>query len=228
MAIAGFDPSLTHFGWVLLDENKEGKDSLLNSGVFQTNSSENLLIQRLIFQKERVRKLIRDNKISFVSMEAPYFGDFNTELLFAMNQFIHEVFLDEGVYVIYFPPQSLKKMAIPSMDPKDVTKNHMIHFAKTDLGMHGQKLSEHVADAYFAGKVGSRFYKWNFLKQLKDEDLTEDERNSFCGKRTFKKGVRKGLTEYTGIIYRENDQFFDYSKQKLKTKNITKEVQGGS
>jgi len=225
MPIAGFDPSLTHFGWVILDENKEGRESLLDYGVFKTDPRDGLLIQRIIRQRERVRKLLIEKKVSFVSMEAPYFSDFNTELLFALNQHVHEVFLDLGIYVIYTQPVSLKKISVPNMNPQEVTKNHMIHQAKTELGMQGQRLSEHVADAYFAGKVGRRYFQWNFLKRLSDMDLGENERDLFCGKHTFVKGVKTGLTEYKGIVYRENDQFFDYSKQNQKrTIHITEEV----
>ena len=224
MALAGFDPSLTHFGWVILDEKKEGRESLLDYGVFKTVPSDGLLIQRIIRQRERVRKMLVGKGVSFVSMEAPYFSDFSTELLFALNQHIHEVFLDLGIFVIYIQPITLKKLSVPGINPQDVTKNHMVHQAKTELGMQGKRLSEHVADAYFAGKVGRRFYQWHFLKQLKDIDLNENEQNLFCGKHTFVKGVKKDLTEYTGIIYRENDQFFDYSKHDKKTAIITDEV----
>jgi len=224
MPIAGFDPSLTHFGWVLLDEGKDGRESLTDSGVFKTDPRDGLLVQRIIRQRERVRKLLIGKGVSFVAMEAPYFSDFNTELLFALNQHIHEVFLDLGVFVIYIQPVSLKKLSVPGVNPQDVTKNHMVHQAKTELGLQGRRLSEHVADAYFAGKVGRRFFQWHFLKKLKDVDLNEYEQALFCGQHTFVKGNKKGLTEYTGIIYRENDQFFDYSKYQKRTSNITEEV----
>lgn len=224
MPIAGFDPSLTHFGWVILDENKEGRKSLLEHGTFKTNPSDGLLVQRIIRQRERVRKLLISKGVSFVSMEAPYFADFSTELLFALNQHIHEVFLDLGVFVIYIQPITLKKLSVPGINPHDVLKNHMVHQAKKELGLEGKRFSEHVADAYFAGKIGRTFYQWHFMKKLKDKDLNPDEEKLFCGKHTFTRGMKKGLTEYTGLIYRENDQFFDYSKHKKRTAQITEEV----
>ena len=207
-----------------MDEEKDGVESFVDHGVFKTDPRDGLLVQRIIRQRERVRKLLIGKRVSFVSMEAPYFSDFNTELLFALNQHVHEVFLDLGIYVIYIQPISLKKLSVQGVNPQDVTKNHMVHQAKIELGMQGKRLSEHVADAYFAGKVGRKFYQWHFLKRLKDADLCEDERNLFCGQHTFVKGERKGMTEYTGIIYRENDQFFDYSKHQKRTSNITEEV----
>jgi Holliday junction resolvasome RuvABC endonuclease subunit len=225
--IAGFDPSLTHFGWVLLDEAKQGQDALLGHDMFKTEPSDGLNVQRLITQRERVRKFLVDNKISFVAMEAPIWESYSTEILWALNQFIHEVFLNLGIFVIYIQPTSIKKFVYPDKDPGEITKHHMTHAAKTELGKHGKRFAEHVADAYFAGKIGWYFYKWYFLKEFKDEDLPEYLQWMFCGKKTFVRGPRKGTTEYHGIIYRENDQFYDYTKQKRKTSNIIEEINNG-
>ena len=228
--IAAFDPSITHFGWVLLDETKDGKEAFLDSGTFKTDPSDGLLVQRLILQRERVRKFLVGNNIKFISMEAPYWGDFNTELLFALNQFIHEMFLNMDMFIFYVQPQTLKKFACPqlSKDKVKITKHHIVHQAKTELELHGKRFSEHVSDAYFAGKLGSIFYKWFFLKTLQDEDLPVDLQEMFYGKHTFVKGAKKGITEYNGIIYKENDQFFDYKKQTRKTTNIISEVANGN
>lgn len=227
MPIAGFDPSLTHFGWVIMDEKKTGSEALLNHGTFTTKPSEGLLVQRLIYQRERARKLLTDYDVHFVSMEAPYWQDFSTELLFALNQYLHNIFLDLGIQIIYIQPLTLKKMAIPSMNPQEVTKHHMVHAAKTELNKQGKRFSEHVSDAYFAGKIGCRFYKWFILKELKDEDLTPGEHHFFCGKHTYVRGAKKGLTDYTGIIYKLNDQFFDYSEIPKKSNDIIKEIHDG-
>ena len=103
----------------------------------------------------------------------------------------------------------------------------MIDAAKRDLGLMGKRLSEHIADAYFIGKLGLRFYAWHIQHKIKDGDLTDRERDLFCGKHTFVKGAKKGVTEYTGIIYRENECFYDYKKQARTSKIITKEVTDG-
>jgi len=226
MAIAGLDPSITHFGWTLVDES-EGGVALLESGTFKTNPKDGLLVQRLIMQRERVRHFIQSRSIRFISMESPYFMDFSTEMLFALNQFIHEVFLDLGVFVLYIPPMRLKKFAVPDVNPQEVTKSHVVNAAKSELDKFGKRFSEHEADAYFAAKIGYRFYQWHILKSLTDDNLTEDEKQLFCGKHTITRGPRKGITDYTGIIYKENDQFFDYSKNGRKTKEIIKEIIDG-
>jgi hypothetical protein len=157
-------------------------------------------------------------------MEAPYWQDFNTELLFALNQHLHEAFLDLKLFVINIQPNTLKRYALPKMKMENITKNHITHQAKKELGLMGKRLSEHIADAYFVGKIGLKFYQWYFMRKFKDSDLTEYENKLFCGKHTFKRGLKKGLTEYTGLIYRENDQFFDYRKQKRNSKRIMEEI----
>jgi len=225
--LAGFDPSVTHIGWVIIDEDNTGKAAVLEAGTFQTSPKDGLLVQRLLMQQERVKQLLISRKIDFVSMEAPVLQEHSTEMLFALNQFLHQVFLDLKIFMIHLQPSTLKKYAYPNMDPDEVTKQHMTHQAKKELGMIGKRFSEHVADAYFAGKIGLKFYQWYFQHKFKDEDLSEHERTIFCGKYTFVKGEKKGLTEYTGIIYRENERFFDYRKQTQDSQEIQKEIQNG-
>jgi hypothetical protein len=227
MTIAAFDPSLTHFAWVLLDETKEGKNALLKYGTFMTSTSDGLMVHRMILQRERVRKFLIDNNIKFVAMEAPVWGQYATEILFALNQYVHEVFLNLGIFVLYVQNQSLKKFACPKFKAKEITKHHMVHQAKTELDMHGHQFSEHLSDAYFVGKMGSIFYNWYIEKKITDEDLSEHLIDLYAGKHTFTKGSKKGVTEYTGIIYKENEYFFDYNKQLRKTQTIINEVTNG-
>jgi hypothetical protein len=225
--IASFDPSLTHFGWVLFDETKEGKDSLLSFGTFKTDTSDGLLVQRLILQRERIRTLILKNNIEFITMEAPYWQDFSTEILFSLNQYLHEVFLNHNIFVLYIQPTSMKKFACPNLKAHEITKHHVVHQAKTELEKHGKRFSEHVSDAYFIGKIGNLFYKWYISKTIDEKALPEYLKELFAGKHTYVKGTKKGLTDYNGIIYKENEQFFDYRKHNRKTQTIINEVSNG-
>lgn len=83
--IIGIDPSITHCGYVLLDETKMGKDALIETGVFKTAPTDGLFVQRLIIQRERLRNLLVSNKIKFIAMEAPIWGDNSTELLYGKS-----------------------------------------------------------------------------------------------------------------------------------------------
>jgi len=227
--IAGFDPSLTHTGWVVFDENRIGKESVLEAGVFRTETSDGTIVQRLIMQRERVRLLLEAKNVRFVTMEAPIMQEWSTEILFALHYYYHEIFLELGVFVVLIHSSSWKSICFPGKDINEITKAHSSHLAKVELGRQGKRLSEHVADAYHLGKIGHRFYQWYIMHLFKDDGLTEAEQNLFCGKHTFQRGEKKGMTEYTGIIYRENEMFFDYSKYRSRNKEaLVKELLSGA
>lgn len=225
--IAAFDPSVTHLGWVTFDETLSGREAVKEAGVFITDTSTGMLVQRLIQQREKVRELLLTRNIKFVTMEAPILQEFSTEMLYAMHYYLHEVFLDLGVFLLLIHSSTWKSVFFPGTNSNEVTKHMSSHLAKTELDRQGKRFSEHVADAYHLGKIGHTFHQWHFQRKIKDEELSEKLRELFCGKHTFTRGIKKGLTEYTGLIYRENELFFDYSKQPRKTATIIKEIQDG-
>jgi Holliday junction resolvasome RuvABC endonuclease subunit len=200
----------------VLDSTKQDSD-VVEKGMLKTAPEDGITVQRLIIQAESLRALIDKYSIGFVGMEAPFFGAGSTEVLFALNQFFHKVFLECGVFVVCFPPQMLKKLVFPNISVAEVHKPHMIDKAKTALGLQGHRLAEDVADAYWAGVFGKRFYLWHIEKSLKDADLGTYERETFCGKHLFVRGPKKGATEYSGIMYRENELFFDFKAIKRRT-----------
>lgn len=214
----GMDPSLRKVGYVVLDIDGPD-DKIVDKGLLKTSDTDGILIQRILKQQEQIRNKLIEYKINFVGMEAPFFGGNEAEHLFALNQFIHNIFLDLGTFVVAFPPQQLKKLAIPIMSVSEIGKAHMVDAAKTFLGIHGRRLSNDIADAFWAGYYGKRFYKYFILKTLKEEDLGDYEKEVFCGKHTFSKGIKKGMVEYSGYIYRENEMFFDFVKIKERLKN---------
>lgn len=221
--LLGLDPSLQKAGYVVLDDASPSF-SVVEKGMLKTTPEDGILVQRISLQAERVRSLLTKYGIEFVGMEAPFFGSGSTEILFALNQFLHKVFLELGSFVVCFPPQMLKKLVFPDISVADIHKPHMIDRAKAALGMHGKRLAEDVADAYWAGIYGGRFYRWYITKSLPESDLGEYERETFCGKHTFLRGPKKGLTEYNGIVYRENELFFDFKSIKRRANSaISKE-----
>jgi Holliday junction resolvasome RuvABC endonuclease subunit len=218
--ILGLDPSLNKAGYVVLDIDKP--DNIVEDrGLLKTSTSDGILVQRLVKQASQIEGKLKKYNITFVGMEAPYFGGGSTEILYALNQFIHKLFLDMGIYAVCFPPQMLKKLVFPSESVSEIHKPHMIDRAKTMLNLHGKTLAEDVADAYWAGIYGKRYYNWHIRKTLKDDELGEYELNTFAGTHTYVRGDRKGETEYSGIIYRENNLFFDFKEIKRRVKNAT-------
>jgi len=219
--LLGLDPSLKKAGYVVFDSSKP--DNIVEEkGLLKTSSLDGILVQRLVRQAEQVGAMLKKYNISFVGMEAPFFDANSTEMLFALNQYLHKVFLDNETFVVCFPPSMLKKLTFPDLSAAIVGKPHMIHRAKDILGLHGHRLAEDVADAYWAGFFGKRFYRWHFEKSLKDEELGEYERHVFCGTHTFVKGKRKGVTDYSGIVYRENELFYDFKAIKRRSNDAEK------
>ena len=112
--ILGLDPSLAKSGYVVLDT--EAPDSeVVEKGKLKTSTSDGILLQRLLKQQDQVREMIRRYDVKFISMEAPYYGGYTAEQLFALNQFLHKVFLDEESFVVSFPPQQFPLRSFRSL-----------------------------------------------------------------------------------------------------------------
>lgn len=219
--ILGLDPSLRKTGFSIL--NSEKPDNVVEEkGLLKTTPRDGITVQRLIKQAEQIGNKIKDYNIKYVGMEAPFFSANSTEMLYALNQYIHKIFLDNENFVVCFPPQQLKKLVFPDKSVSIVGKPHMIHRAKSMLNLHGKRLAEDVADAYWAAYFGKKFYKFYFEKSINEKDLSKYERKVFCGKHVYKRGQKKGLVDYTGIIYRENELFFDFKKIKGRLENAQK------
>ena len=209
--ILGLDPSIKKAGYCVLDTDAP-YDSFIEKGRLRTSGSDGILVQRLLLQRKQIGYLMEKYDIKFVSMEAPYLQGGESEHLFALNQFIHEVFLERGSYVICFPPQQLKKLACPGQKADKVHKAQMIAEAKKRYRLMGKILTDDEADAMHACHIGKLFYNWFFTKKLGDKDLHPDMLHAFAGKHEYTRGVKKGVTDYTGLIYRENELFYDFKR----------------
>jgi len=216
----GLDPSVKKTGYVVMDLDKPTNE-VVDKGRLKTDPSDGIFVQRLIKQANQVRDKILEYDIKYIGSEAPYFEGFNTEMLYALNQFLHREYLDLGVFVVYFPPSTLKKLVFPDMSARKVFKSHMIQSAKEALGMVGRRLPEDTCDAYWAGVFARKFYDWYFRKTITDKDLNEYELHTFAGKHTFTRGKKKGTVDYHGIIYRQNDSFYDFDKIKRSSENAS-------
>lgn len=216
----GLDASLKKSGYVVIP--LEGPDTEIEEkGLLKTSPIDGITILRLLKQQRQVKEILKKCDIRFVGMEAPFFMGNETEKLFALNQFLHALFLEMGLFVVAFPPSMLKKLTLPDLPATEVTKAHMIDAAKTTLSLHGSKLAEDVADGFWAGWFGRRFYRFFIEKSLKENALGSYEKKAFCGKHEFTRGAKKGSISYHGIIYRENDLFFDFEQIKRRSKRVT-------
>jgi Holliday junction resolvasome RuvABC endonuclease subunit len=216
----GLDPSVAKTGFVVMDLDKPSTE-VVDKGRLRTDPTDGIFVQRLIKQANQIRDKILEYDIKYVASEAPYFEGFNTEMLYALNQFLHREYLNLGVFVVYFPPSTLKKLVFPDKSSRKIYKSHMTQAAKESLGLVGRRLSEDTSDAYWAGVFGRKYYDWHFRKSLLDKDLNEYEYYTFAGKHTYTRGKKKGVTDYHGIIYRENDMFYDFDKIKRSSQDAS-------
>jgi Holliday junction resolvasome RuvABC endonuclease subunit len=227
--IMGLDVSIKKTGYCILD-TEAPYSSFIERGRLYTYKEEGIMIQRLLQQQDQIKKKIEEFSIGFISMEAPYFGGGESEYLYALNQFLHQVFLEKEVFLICFPPQQLKSIALPDkkVTAESVGKAHMILAAQKYYDLEGKVITDDEADALNVGRIGKFFYNWRNALTIKDSDLEPKMLTAFAEKKTLKSGPRKGFTEYTGLIYRENDLFFDFKKIKQRRAEcLQKELEDG-
>ncbi len=206
MRILGLDPSLTNLGYVVLEEKE-----ILEKGRLQTGTEHGLNIQRFLIQANSVGDLIRKYNIKYVAVEQPVFDAFSSELLFALQQFLHLIYWSYGLKVVGFDPRRVKSYALPGFKGK-IEKRDMVAAAKSILGMDPKKrLANDVADAFWIATLGIKW--WSFYEGIiKESDLTEQEHRIFLHQHTYTRGKKKGLTEKNGILFRENELYYVYDK----------------
>lgn len=207
MRILGLDPSLTNFGYVVYEDG-----ILLDKGRLQTSPQDGLQVQRFLMQANGLGDLVRKWEIKYVSCEAPLMATFSTEILYGLQSFLHLIYWKYGLHVVFFIRSQIQTYACPHMSLRDILKRDMVDSARKDLGMRdNERLANDVADAYWIGKMGFRWWCY-YTKIITDVDLTEKEKHMFAGCHTYTRGKKKGVQERTGIVYRENELYYLYDK----------------
>ena len=218
MRVLGVDPSLTNLGFTVLEIIGD-KKTVLEKGRLQTEPADGLSLQRYIKQASGIVELVKKYDIKYVASEAPYYGDFNTEVLYGLHTILHFTYWSLQLNVVILAPTTVKSYALPNFGER-IFKSDMIKAARIDLGMReNERLANDVADSYWIAKLGLRFWSY-YCKVLSDSDLTEKEKDIFTHTHTFTRGSKKGQTERKGIVYRKNELYYIYSE--LPTPNFLK------
>ena len=206
MRVLGLDPSLTNLGFVILENG-----ALIHKGRLQTAKEQGLNVERYLLQANGVADLILKYNIKYVATESPIFQDFNSEVLYGLQSFLHLIYWALGMKVLIISPLRVKSYALPGFKGK-IFKADMVSAAKLDLGIGVKcKLSNDEADAFFIAKLGYRW--WSFYEgRIKESDLTEKEHHIFLEQHTYTKGKKKGKTEKKGVMFRENELYYVYDK----------------
>lgn len=211
MITLGLDPSLTGFGWCIINTKKPaGKGRVVAKGVFKTPSSR-VFIWRYMYLRAAVGEVLDTYpEIQNIGVESPPFGEQFSEGLYGLFLYVNEAIFTRRKDVVYFDPSTVKSMA--KMDPRirrgTMDKSDMIEAAKADTGV--KRWNHNEADAHLVARSAARF--WEFIDgYLEEDELTPAERHTFLHTHTFKKGRKAGRTVKRGIVFKEDDRFFQFS-----------------
>jgi hypothetical protein len=222
MVVLGMDPSLTNFGWVIYDTDKE-PEHCVKRGRFQTKSKD-LFVLRYMQMRDSVEALIRDNNIVRVGIEHPIFNDLWSEGMYGLFLYTCEALWNSGVSVVFFSPGQIKAHARQQQVPKTLPDNTVVlkpiragnwKMEKQDMveaaffseGQNGKRMNHNEADAYWIAKTSSRFWMLHD-GLLTIKDLNDVERKQFVGVQVYQRGKNKGKIEAKGILHREDEKFF--------------------
>lgn len=215
MRVLGFDPSMTNFGWCLIDTDLPDAQKVVARGRFQT-TSKTLYIARYIQLRQNVVDLVRKYDVRTLGCESPVFGELYSEGLYGLFLYLSEALYTEKCDLVFFSPSQVKSHARaflkrPRVNGKlwKMEKPDMVEAAKADTGGKGV-WNHNEADAYWVARTAARF--WQFLEgTLTALDLTEDETYQFAHIHKFQRGEKKGTEVKRGLLYREDDRFFRWS-----------------
>lgn len=210
MLVLGLDPSLTNYGWAYHDTDT---GSCPDRGRFSTPASQTFVL-RYIEMRDNLRALIQTTRPDRVGIESPVFHEIWSEGMYGLFLYSCEALCLEKTDVVFFTPPQIKAHARFLLQrPKGwkMQKPDMVEAAKKATGTK-VRWNHNEADAYWVGRVASRF--WEFYEGLiSGDDLTDIEKVNFLKTHTYQRGKRAGETVKSGIIHREEDRFFLWSEE---------------
>lgn len=220
MRVLGLDPSLTNFGWAVIDTSVPVGDRARceNRGRFQT-SARTLFIDRYCDLREMLRQLLHEERPDRVGIEYPIFNDLWSEGMYGLFLYSCEALREEKQDVVFWSPPQVKahareSLGRPKIDGKQwrMDKPDMIDAAKEDAG--GGRWNHNEADAYLVARLAAKF--WSLLDgELRERDLTPLERRYFLEIKRYIRGKKAGRVDLKGVMYREDERFFLWSGRTL-------------
>ncbi len=210
MITLGLDPSLTGFGWCVHRSDIAGPERVVAKGVWET-APKQVFVWRYMFFRESVGRLLDEfSEVEAVGVESPPFGEQFSEGLYGLFLYVLEALFLRRKDVVFFDPMTVKLLA--KMDNRvrrgTMDKRDMIDAAKADTGIKCWNHNE--ADAFIIARSAARF--WDFQKdRLREDELTHSEKRSFARTHTLQKGARAGQVVKKGLVFREDDRFFQFS-----------------
>jgi len=213
MKVLGLDPSLTNYGWALHDTDGVAAGRCLARGRFRTKPRDFPdEISRYVHLRESLRQRIAELRPDSMGIEHPVFNEDYSEGMYGLFLFSLEAIRIERVDLVFFAPPQVKRHAKDLLGrPRGwkMGKSDMVDAAREDAG--GGRWDHNEADAYHVACMAGRF--WGLLAgTTRTSDLTPYEIKLFTEIRTITRGKRAGQVEIKGILHRESERFFLWSK----------------
>lgn len=214
MRILGLDPSLRNYGWALHDTRAKDDGRCIERGRIRTEKRHfKYEIGRYVHIREELRSLILRLKPDRMGIEHPVYGESYSEGMYGLYLFsLDAIQACEQDLMIVLPPQvkSFARELIERPPKWDMKKPDMVEAAKSDTGGKG-RWDHNEADAYHVARAAGLF--WDLYDgNISQEDLTDYQRETFTLVKTYKRGKKAGRTEKKGMLYREDEKFFLFSK----------------
>lgn len=214
MRVLGLDPSLTNYGWCLHDTDARGSARCIERGRFRTKPRDFPdEISRYLFLRDSLDQLIERLEPDAMGIEHPVFGDTFSEGMYGLFLFSLESIRGHRQDVIFFAPPQVKSFAKEILErPKTwkMGKADMVEAAKADTGGKG-KWDHNEADAFHVARAAGRFWLLH-AGEVSEDELTPVEKRTFVSVHTYQRGKKAGQTEMRGILHRESERFFLWSK----------------
>lgn len=214
MIVLGLDPSLTGYGWCLIDTEKKGVAQVLDYGVFKT-TAKTYMPRRYRNIADSLDAVIQNcgYEIDWVGIEHPPYNASYSLGLYALYMYTWEILMDHRLGFVYFLPTQLKAYVRSVLgDRGKMFKSDMKDAMKMLLDDEWEgRLNHNVADAYLVGYHAGRF-KMLVDGSLTEADLTEKEAESWV--KTIKRR-KTGKIEKVGTLFQEDDKWFDLKKEKF-------------
>lgn len=215
MRVLGLDPSLSNYGWALHDTQASGSDRVVECGRFRTKRKDYAYeIDRYTYLRDALKDLILRLNPDRMGIEHPVFGDSYSEGMYGLYLFSLDAIKTCDQDVVLFLPPQVKKFANDILQrPKGwkMQKVDMVEAAKEDTGGKG-RWDHNEADAYHVARAAGRFWLL-YEGQIDEDSLSSYEAQAFTFVKTWVRGRRAGQTKKQGIIHRENEKFFLWSKE---------------
>ena len=211
MRVLGLDPSLTDFGWALVDLEASGKDFLVDKGRIKTKSKD-FYVTRYVKHREGVEQILDKYDPGYVGIEKPPHNASWSAGLYPIFISTSEVCWRNRMPFATFLPTQVKAFARDILDEKGrMTKHHMVDAAiKLMDNKWRDYLNDNIADAMIIA-FGAGRLKLLIDGTIEEEDLTDKEKDRFT--KTIKRR-KTGNIDKVGMFYKEGDAYYNLDDDK--------------